>query len=276
MSDEQEKSFDLFELLTAILLGLAAIGAALAGLQGGQWGGKQLEAFSEANTLTTRAASQYNEDMALVNSDYATVARAKEHILEARDAKDEADRQRHFELASYFYMYQLNEKAYKAMKLPIDYYVEDEEAAKAPGAPAVQPAVAAENPAAAPAAEAEEEEEEDEPAAAADPAKPQLENLPNETLLASLSAELDDEYIDSMLENGEKMFQDADKRFAEGRAANDNGDKFDLAGLYFTVALFFAGVGLVFKTGVRWLFFTLGFLIFAGSSVFMARLPWAG
>ena len=79
-----------------------------------------------------------------------------------------------------------------------------------------------------------------------------------------------------MLEAGEKMFKDADAKFAEGRQANENGDQFDLAGVFYTVALFFAGVGLVFKTSMRWAFFTLGLLVFAGASIFMARLPWAG
>lgn len=51
-----EKPFELFELAVATLLGLAAIGAALAGLQAGQWGGKQLQAFAEANAITTNAA----------------------------------------------------------------------------------------------------------------------------------------------------------------------------------------------------------------------------
>ncbi len=48
------------------------------------------------------------------------------------------------------------------------------------------------------------------------------------------------------------MFADADAKFEEGKKANDNGDKFDLAVVFFTVALFFAGLGLVFKTSIRW------------------------
>ena len=51
-----EKPFELFELVIATLLGLAAIGAALAGIQSGQWGGKQMEAFAQANSITTNAS----------------------------------------------------------------------------------------------------------------------------------------------------------------------------------------------------------------------------
>jgi hypothetical protein len=269
---DDNKAFDVFELLTAVLLGLAAIGAALSGLQGGQWGGRQLEAFSEANKMTTKAATQYNEDTVLVNADYAAVAAAKQHILEARDAPDPQTRERHFEIASYLYTTQLTEKAYKAMSLPMDSYVEDEPEAEEHAATPSPPAT----PAAAEASESEAEDEE-EPSAAVDPAKPKLEkDIPNEAILASLSQELDEAYVDQMLEEGGKMFEEADAKFAEGKQANGNGDKFDLVGVFYTVALFFAGVGLVFKTNVRWAFFTLGLLVFAGASVYMARLPWAG
>ena len=68
----------------------------------------------------------------------------------------------------------------------------------------------------------------------------------------------------------------ADKRFAEGRIANENGDKFDLAAVLYTIALFFAGVGLVFKSNTRWAMFGIGFVLFIGVSIFMSRLPWAG
>jgi hypothetical protein len=270
---EERKAFDLFELLTAILLGLGAIGAAVAGMQGGQWGGKQLEAFSEANTLTTKAATQYNEDIVGVNADYATVAQAKHDILEARDAKTPEDRERHFELASYMYANQLTETAYRAMKLPMDYYVEDEQ----PGEKkAESEAPAAEGASETPASEAPAEGAAEAPAAPEDPNKPRLErDIPDEALLASLHVELDEAYVDKALEKGAKLFQDADKRFEDGRKANEIGDKFDLVGVIYTVALFFGGIGLIFKTEVRWGFFVLGLLVFLAASGTMARLPWA-
>jgi hypothetical protein len=274
MSDERNepvRAFDPFELLTAILLGLAAIGASVASLQGGQWGGKQLEAFAEANTLTTKAAKQYNEDTVLMNADYAGVAVAKQHILEARDARDPQAKDRHFTLASYFYTTQLSDNAYKALELPQQYYVEDEE--EGAPQPAAGAAPAAPPTTTAPAPVAADDDEED---SASEPAPDTLaKDIPDEALVASLPMELDEAYADEMLEEGEAMFKQADAKFQEGRQANENGDQFDLAGVFFTVALFFAGLGLVFKTSMRWGFLAAGAVVFLGSVVFVARLPWA-
>ena len=301
MSDDQQtetsQPFDLFELLTAVLLGLAAIGAALAGLQGGQWGGKQLEAFAESNKMTTKAATDYNEASVAINADYAAVAAAKEHILEARDATDPATKKRHFDLASYYCSSQLNEEAYLAMELPKEYYVEDAPAGQ-PGAatpaPAATPAATASAPptttnaaapaatnaaapaatpaaAAVPAAKAEEDDDDDTPSGG-----PVIErDIPDADLLKMLAVELDEEYSNDMLEDANKGFAAAEVRFNEGKVANENGDRFDLIGVFFTVALFFAGVGLVFKTSIRWAFFCIGLLLFVCSSIYMFTLPWA-
>jgi hypothetical protein len=278
--EEDKKPFDKFELATAVLLGLAAIGAALAAQQGGQWGGKQLEAFSAANSLTTKAATQYTEDTVDINADYAAVAAAKGHILEARDADSAKDRERHLDMASYQYTNQMTQLGYDAMELPKDYYVEDEEDEEGPAknaaAPAAEPtaepaASHAEDEATAETAEAETAEAEATP----DPPAPALErDLPDEVLVASLHNELDEEYVDKALSKGTQMFADADKRFEEGRTANENGDKFDLVGVFYTVALFFAGLGLVFKSNARWGFFTAGLVIFATASAYLASLPW--
>ncbi|HBL31560.1 MAG TPA: hypothetical protein DD490_32465 [Acidobacteria bacterium] len=271
--DDVKTPYDKFELATAILLGMTALGAALAGQQGGQWGGKQLEAFSAANSLTTKAATQYTEDTVLVNADYAAVAAAKSFILQARDASGQA-RERNFDLASYYYTYQMSELGYKAMGLPMDYYVEDEEEGGEEAAPQGEEAQAVE---AATTEDAAADEEaaadgEEDPEAIAETALER--DLPDEVLLASLGTELDDEYIDQALAAGTKMFEDADKRFEEGRQANDNGDKFDLAVVFYTVALFFAGLGLVFKTPMRWKFFFAGLLFFGGTTIYMLTLNW--
>jgi hypothetical protein len=271
--EDEKKSYDRFELATAILLGLAAIGAALAGQQGGQWGGKQLEAFSAANSLTTKAATQYTEDTVDINADYAAVAAAKAHILEARDASNPTDRERHLDMASYQYTNQMTELGYKAMGLPMEYYVEDEdeEGGDAAAKPAATPAAttAQDNSA----AEEDEADDDETPEAAANALE---RDLPDEVLIASLKQELDEDYVDKALAKGTQMFADADKRFEEGRTANENGDKFDLVGVFYTVALFFAGLGLVFKTSSRWGFFAAGLVIFLGASVYMATLPWTG
>jgi len=57
-NEEQEYTFDKFELIAAIVLGLAAIGTALASFQSGLWGGKSVEAYGKANKEATKAASE--------------------------------------------------------------------------------------------------------------------------------------------------------------------------------------------------------------------------
>lgn len=259
MSDAQSpesSQTDRFELATALLLGLAAVGAAVASLQSGQWGGKQLEAFAEANTLTTKASTQYTEDTVMMNADYSAVALAKQHILEARDARHDPDYERHMDFASYVYTSQLSQAAYTAMELPAGYWEEDEEAdgGTSSGTEAA-------------------EEETDETAADEDEAL--VRDIPDEDLFASLAVELDDDYVDVMLAEGTKIFEQADTRFAEGRVANENGDSFDLIGVFYTIALFFAGLGLVFKTRVRWILFFVGLAVFVLSTFSLLGLPWA-
>lgn len=263
-ADQDNQPFDKFELVTAILLGLTGIGAALAGLQAGQWGGKQLDAFASANTLTTKAATQYTEDTVAINADYAAVASAKAYILLARDSRDPQAAERNLDLASYYYSYQMSERGYKAMGLPLDYYVEDEEEQTAPAAGGAAPAAPA-----APAAEEEAEEEEVDPWAAME------RSIPDDVLYGTLLIELDEDYVDESLAAGTEMFAQADKQFEEGRIANTNGDNFDLAVVFYTVALFFAGLGLVFKTNIRWIFCGVGALFFVGCSLFIMSLPWA-
>jgi hypothetical protein len=247
MSDDEKRPFDVFELCVAILLGLSAVGAAVAGVQNGQWGGKMLESFADANNLTTRASKEYNEAVSNINSDYAALAQAKRSILEgiyatARDQKD-----KDFETASYYLTQQLSGEAYEALGLPADRQDQPEPGEKK--------------------ATTEAEIEED-----------LKKVLPEEDLMTVLDTELHDEdaYFDGMFESAEKQFKDAEAKFAEGRAANETGDKYSLATVYFTVALFFAGVGLVFKTRMRWVFFALGAITFLGSAGYMFTLPWAG
>ena len=70
-------------------------------------------------------------------------------------------------------------------------------------------------------------------------------------------------------------FKTADARFAEGRNANEIGDKFSLDQVIYTISLFFGGLGLVFKTRIRWFFFGAGALVFVCATVFLFRIPWA-
>ena len=315
---EEEPKTDTFEVMTAFLLGLAAIGAALASLQSGQWGGRQLEAFSQSNTLTTLASRDYAEAVSYQNADYAVFAQAKQLLIEAAEAETEQDEQRKLRMVSYLYTQQLTWQAMKALGLPEAMWTEEQaesaedgEEAGAEAAPAAVEEAAVEEAAVEEAAveeepavegEAVEEEtvegeaEEDaavegevaveapaEVASAEGSGEAEVDAamanmLPEELLWDSLDIELSDEdstYSDDLFTEPLAQFEAADARFEVGQTANNNGDAFDLAGVYYTVALFFAGLGLVFKSRARWPFFGLGALIFAATTVFMATLPWA-
>jgi hypothetical protein len=232
------KMFDVFELSTALLLGFAAVGAAWAGFQNGQWGGRQAEAFSEAATMTTKASNDYNEMMSTINHDYAIDIQAKKAIFEAMDEEDEARREHRLEMASNLYTRYLSVEAYEELELPEEYVTPEEVDGKE--ADFVEAKV-----------------------------------LPEKMLVESLESELGDEYIDDMLSDANAAFAAADKRFAEGRIANDTGDKFSLIQVFYTLSLFFAGLGLVFKTRMRWGFFSAGLLVLIYSTFSMFRVPWA-
>jgi hypothetical protein len=206
-----------------------------------------LESFSEANTMTTNAAKEYNEAVSNINSDYAAVAQAKRSILDGIYASSADAKEKDFQTASYYLTQQLSGEAYEALGLPADEQDEDQPGDKK--------------------ATTEAEIEED-----------LKQALPEEELMAALDTELHDEesYSEGMFEGAEKLSKDAEAKFAEGRAANETGDKYSLSTVYFTIALFFAGIGLVFKTRIRWAFFALGAVTFIGAAGYMMTLPWAG
>jgi hypothetical protein len=248
------KPFETFELITALLLGLAAIGAAVAGVQSNQWGGKQMEAYADANVLTTKAAKSYSEAVSDMNNDYSVIGQAKQRVLQGVDASNDAERKRDYRIASYYLNRQLSQTAYNALKLP--------------------------GSAAHPAADAGKTGPNSKPAEDVDTVE-ELEAeldevMPSTVLIKFLDSELhdDDAYETEMFAEGNKLFADADKRFAEGRKANENGDEFELAGLYFTIALFFGGISLVFKTRVRWMFCGLGIVTLIASTVYLYLRTW--
>lgn len=99
--------------------------------------------------------------------------------------------------------------------------------------------------------------------------------LSNDELLVALNTELGEEYLDEVFGPSEEEFEAADKRFAEGQRANSMGDEFSLAGVIFTIALFFGGLGLIFKTKIRWGFLGLGTTVFFGALTYLLTLTWA-
>ncbi len=228
--DEKSEPFDKFELFAAILLGLAAIGAALAGYQSNLWGGKSTEAYGEAATRSTKASTQYNLSVVGVAHDLNVDIEAKKLIAEAAYSNDPVVKKRALDLASYLYTTQLDIEAYKALKLPPEYREGDRE---------------------------------------------KRFEIPEETLLGLFDVDLEEDYYAAVLTEGNQAFADADKRFDEGREANDTGDTFDLIGVIYTVGLFFAGIALVFKSNLRWIMLYLGVAVFVGATIYLFLVPWA-
>lgn len=232
MSADDSKAFDPFELTAAILLGLGAIGASVAGHQSGLWGGQSVEAYGEAAALTTKASTTYNDELSTYLQDTQIDIRAKELIWEGEDNKDQDAAGRQLAMASWMLITQTSDAAYKHLKLPPEtrkaYWEGDQTAL-----------------------------------------------LPHESMLGALETDLDQDYVEEVFAHSEDEFAAADKRFGEGRDANNKGDEFSLAGVVLTVALFFAGISLIFKSKVRWVFLTVGALILACSFGFMATLSWA-
>ena len=99
--------------------------------------------------------------------------------------------------------------------------------------------------------------------------------LTHEELETALNSELAQDYVDKIFATSEEEFEAADKRFNEGRDANNKGDLFSLAGVILTVALFFAGISLVFKTKMRWGFLGVGTVVLVGGLGYMSTLTWA-
>jgi hypothetical protein len=228
--DEKSEPFDKFELFAAILLGLAAIGAAVAGYQSNLWGGKSTEAYGEAATQSTKASTQFNLSVVGVAHDLNVDMDAKTLIAEAAYSNDPVVKKRALDLASYLYTTQLDDRAYTALKLPPELREGD---------------------------------------------RAKRFEIPEETLMGLFDVDLEDDYYAAMLAEGNQAFADADKRFDEGRAANDTGDTFDLIGVIYTVSLFFAGIALVFRSSLRWIMLYLGAAVFVGATVYLFLTPWA-
>ena len=115
---ESSKPFDVFELSAAVLLGLGAIGAAIAGHQAGLWGGQSVEGYGEAAAMTTKASTTYNDELTSYIQDAQVDTRAKEMIWEALEINDEVRKTRLLQMASWLYTSQLSDPAYEALKLP--------------------------------------------------------------------------------------------------------------------------------------------------------------
>jgi hypothetical protein len=223
-------SSDAFERAVTILLGLAAFSAAWSGYQASLWGGRSVEAYSEAATMSIKASSEHNRAEMDIAHDFESDLQAKERILEALDAKAGPDQIRLAHVASYLYAVEMSPIGYAALKLPPEYHTAGD-LQKHPG-------------------------------------------IPLDALEAVLERRLDATYEDAMLARGKTDYAAADQRFEEGRHASTNNDRFELYTVIFTVSLFFGGLGLVFRSRIRWYVLVAATLALVLGAVYLTRTPW--
>jgi len=222
------KPFELFELAAAVLLGMGAVGASVAGYQAGLWGGASVEGYGESASMTTKASTTYSDELTSYIHDAQVDVRAKEMVWEALEIEDEDRSNRLMSMAAWLYTSQLSDPAYAALKLPV---LSDD--------------------------------------------MPDDYEIPHAELEKALNIDLDEDYVDALFSASATEFEDAEKRLAKAREANEMGDKFSLAGVVLTVALFFGGLALVFKTTVRWGFLGTGAVVFAVGAIYALTLGWA-
>lgn len=234
---ENDSKFDFFELMVAILLGIAAIGASWAGYQGELWGGNMATAYGEAATMSTKAANLQTDAVVKISNDYRIDMSAKTEVSKAHYADSEAEIERAIENADYLYRSQMSFEAYKTLGLPVNKHK----------------------------SQIPENKNYDD-----------LALTKKELFTIAWEHDLDDDdngFDEEMLEPSRKLFKQADDTFAKGKEYNDIGDKFSLVGVILTIALFFAGLALVFKSSVKWTFLGMGTLIFLGGTIYLITLP---
>ncbi|MFO0617924.1 MAG: hypothetical protein U0414_35365, partial [Polyangiaceae bacterium] len=204
MSDDndEKKSFDIFELIAAITLGLGAIGGAWAGFQSGLWGGNQATSYadaantmSEMSALVTEAATKANEATMTYNRDADIDIQVKRLLFEGKKSTDPEALKRDVYLAKYLYVSQLSDPAKKYMKLPMTDDVD--------------------------------EVTDDQLLAAA-----------NTTSLDEKYYEELDNDSDAAYASAAESLAKAKKTFYDGQMANYQGDKFALTGVLYTLCLF--------------------------------------
>jgi membrane protein YdbS with pleckstrin-like domain len=241
-TNEKENShpFEGFELIAVILLGLAAIATAVASYQAALYGGKSLESYSQANKLTTEGALERSRAIVEMGRDNAIDTEAMRLILEGDDATDTTLTERNYAIATYLYTRQISEAGYKALGLP----------------PEARKAVTATR-------------------MTADERK--QEALQEEILEKAMEKDLteDETYRKEMFTKSQALFDQAEKVFKEGQAANQTGDKFQLVAVVYAISLFFGGVAQVFRHDkTRWLILSVGSVFMVGATIYLFTLPW--
>jgi hypothetical protein len=85
----------------------------------------------------------------------------------------------------------------------------------------------------------------------------------------------DEDYRKGMLAKSQSLFDEAEKTFNQGQAANETGDKFQLPAVLYAISLCFGGLVQVFRHGkMRWAILTVGGILLVGATGWMLSIPW--
>lgn len=234
--NEDTRHFNTMELLTAILLGLAAIATAFASFQSALYGGRSIEGYSKANKIATEAAAERSRAVVEMAKDSSVDIEAMRLTLEGDDAPNTAAEDRNYFIATYLYSRQMSEAGYKALGLP----------------------------AAARSAETRSSE------------TGMVEGLQEAVLEKAMEKDLADDanYQKEMLAKSQELSQQSEAVFMEGQTANQTGDKFQFAAVIFAIGLFFGGIAQVFRSNrMRQVILGAGALIFLVGTISLLRLP---
>jgi hypothetical protein len=102
-----------------------------------------------------------------------------------------------------------------------------------------------------------------------------VSDLSEDELLKAEKQDFNKDYYSWMYQEKVKKTAEAEELFKHAQEAGNNGDSFSLTIVYYTMALFFAGLGLVFKSRMRWGFMAVGALVMLLGILHMMKLPWA-
>jgi hypothetical protein len=241
MSDTNESRTNrIFEMVVAVLLGMGALGGAWAGYQANQWGSSAIENFGKSSTTATRGAALYNQGVATANRDANLDIQGKQLVLNAVVAKAGLDPDKPDPVADLAVLRDMTVAKYLYIKQMSD------TGYAALGYP--------------PEFNTEDREK--------------ASQMPDEAMEKGLEAELDDAYLAKMLAAGEAKFAEADKIFSEGSAFSARSTAFGIVGMMFTVTLFLAGIGLVLKSNIRWIFSFIGYGSLIAAAFKLFALPW--
>lgn len=99
------------------------------------------------------------------------------------------------------------------------------------------------------------------------------DDLPEELLIKALDHELGPDYVKAQMKESIDDLDSADDRFDDGRKANDIGDMFGLASVFYAIGMFFAGIASTFRSRARWVLLILGAVIILGATAYGLTLP---